>query len=174
MVANNSGFSGIRSHLSFMRNRFLSSGVLLFVLLTGAWGNVLAASLCPRMAQDHSCCHAKAMQHAHEAMGDMQMNEMQMSEMQMPSAAEQETQSMRAVPPDAECEHCLSHSQLTTKLPTLREAEQTRRGEDVAAPLALASHASSIPLFVLPVHARPHAPPGAMTSRHVLINVFRI
>ncbi len=164
-----------------MRNRFLSSGILLFVLLAGAWGNVLAASLCPRMAQDHSCCPAKAMQHAHDAMDGMQMDEMQMSDMQMPSAMEQETEAnvvrqvdVVAGQPGVGCGHCLSHSQLPTKLPTLREAEQVRCGEDLAAPLALVNSVSPSTLFVTPVHSKQHAPPGATTSRHVLISVFRI
>lgn len=152
-----------------MRNRLISTGVLLFVLLAGAWGNVLAASLCPRMAQDHSCCPLKAMRHAPDEMGEMQMGDMP-----MPSALERETESNAVGPPDAGCGHCISHSGLQTKLPTLREAEQTRRVEDVAAPLALAGSVSTATPFVLPVHSKQHAPPGATTNRYVLINVFRI
>lgn len=157
-----------------MRQHFLSSGILLFVLLAGAWGNVLATSLCPRMAQDPSCCPTKAMPPAHDGMDGTQMGEMQMSDMQISSAMDQESEANIAIRPDAGCGHCISHSQLPTKLPTLREAEQARRGEDMAAPLALASSVSMIPLFVLPVQSKQHAPPGAKTSRHVLVNVFRI
>jgi hypothetical protein len=114
------------------------------------------------------------MHHAPDDMSEMQMGEMHMSDMQMSSAMNQETEPNIVGLPDAGCGHCISHSQLPAKLPTLREAEQAKRGEDVTAPLALADAVSPSTLFILPVHTKQHAPPGATTSRHVLINVFRI
>lgn len=180
-----------------MRTRFLYSGILLFALLAGAWGNVLAAAFCPQMAQRHSCClvqetpesgkshdamgdiqmhdmHMGDVQMGDMQMGDVQMGDMQMGDMQMPQAMDQETETNVLARQDAGCEHCMSHCQLPTVPNTLREADQTRSGEHVAAPLALADPVSLAPSFVLRVHSRQHAPPGATPSRHVLFNTFRI
>jgi hypothetical protein len=181
-VANSSGFYGIEAYLLLMRNRFLISGILLFALVAGAWGNVLAAALCPQMAQGQSCCAVQGVPESgatHDVMddmqmGDMQARDMQMHDMQMPQALNQEKDSNVLAQPEAGCEHCMSHCQLLTVPNTLREADQTRSGEHKAPPLALADPVSLAPLFVPPVYSKQHAPPGPTTSRYLLFNIFRI
>jgi len=155
-----------------MCKRSLSTSMLLLALILSAWGNLLAAALCPHMGQDHACCHAQIAHHPanHQGMAGMRMNEMQTE-----PAAEQKTEaeafSQLAVP----CEHCMTHSQLATSPATLREADQTKRGEDLAPSLALSDRASIATSFSTVISAREHAPPGASTSaRHLLINIFRI
>lgn len=151
--------------------------MLLLALLWGAWGNVLAATMCPRMTQDHTCCRARvAHQHAaqHE-LADMQMGDMQMAHTETEPVAEQPPDANSFSQPVEPCEHCLSHSQGTTMPATLREAEQSKRSADVTPTL---SHATTVTVPAPPartITAREHAPPGAASSgRHVLISVFRI
>jgi uncharacterized protein involved in copper resistance len=154
-----------------MRKRSLSSGALLLALLLSAWGNVLAAA-CPHMGQDHACCHAKVTPHPASHHG---MDEMQMSDTQAGHEAEQSADARALDKPVETCEHCMGRSQLPTPPATLREVEQSKRGEDVCAPPALSEPLSITTLFVPIVLAREHAPPTAVSSeRHVLINVFRI
>jgi hypothetical protein len=159
-----------------MRKRSLSSGTLLLALLLSAWGNVLAAA-CPHMGQDHACCRARVAPHpaSHHGMDEMRMGEMQTSDTQAGHEAEQSADARALDKPVETCEHCMGRSQLPTPPATLREAEQSKRGEDVSAPPALSEPLSVTTSFVPIVLAREHAPPTAVsTERHVLISVFRI
>lgn len=154
-----------------MRKRSLSSGALLLALLLSAWVNVLAAA-CPHMGQDHACCHARVAPHpaSHHGMGEMQM-----SDTQAGHEAEQSADIRARDKPVEACEHCMGRSQLPTPPATLREAHQSKRGEDVSAPPALSEPLSVTTSFVPIVLAREHAPPPAVSSeRHVLFSVFRI
>ena len=160
-----------------MRNRFFISGILLFALIGGAWGNVLAASFCPQMSRGQSCCLIEKTPESgtmHHAMGVMQMGDMQMGEVQLPQAMNYETEANVLAQPEAGCEHCMSHCQLLNGPNTLREADQTRSSEYVLTPVALTDPVSLAPLFALRVHSNQNAPPGVATSRHVLFNNFRI
>jgi hypothetical protein len=154
-----------------MRIRSLSSGALLLALLLSAWGNVSAAA-CPHMRQDHACCHAGVAPHPASHHG---MDETEMGDMQAGHEAEQSADTRALDKPVETCEHCMGRSQLPTPPATLREVEQSKRGEDVSAPLALSEPISIITSFAPIVLAREHAPPTAVSSeRHVLISVFRI
>jgi hypothetical protein len=156
-----------------MHKRFLSTGMLLLALLASAWGNVLAAALCPHSAQQTpACCHARAAHHpsAHEGMEAMEMGDMKME-----PAAEEATPARAFGQLAGACAHCMSHSQPSTLPATLREAGQSRRGSETAMPLITAETVLRTALLVQKVPAREHAPPGAARSaRHVLISVFRI
>jgi hypothetical protein len=161
-----------------MRNRFLSTGILLLALLASSWGNVLAAAMCPHMASDHSCCHAQ-LSHgsaSHEMMGGMQMDEMQMGDMQMTPAAApaHETEDHAFTPPGMSCEYCIGHSQTTATPNTLRQATLTKHGVELSAPLAPSQLITVANSFVPSITSRQHAPPGDTSARHVLISVFRI
>lgn len=155
-----------------MRNRLLSCGMLLFALLAGAWGNVVVAAFCPHMELAHSCCamgSAPQSAMSHHDMGDMQMGEMEMT-----GAMNHAAGSNALGQPDIACEVCISHSQSPAAPGTLREAEQTRRGENATTPIALADLITIVPPFVRQVHSKQYAPPGFKTSRHLLFNIFRI
>jgi hypothetical protein len=103
------------------------------------------------------------------------MDEMQMSDMQAGHAAEQSADARAIAKPIEACEHCMGRSQLPKPAATLREVEQSKRGEDVSAPPALSEPLSVTTSFVPFILAREHAPPTAFSSElHVLIGVFRI
>src|SRR5207248_3812591 len=148
-------------------------GLTLLALLVSGWGNVLAATLCPKM-QVASCCltkttHDSASQHEAMAMDGMSMDGMAM----MP-AAEVEANSMGQ--PAASCAHCLSSPDLPFKsvvtVNSVRESERNLSAPIAASVLrSLAAFSSS---FAPPISSRQHAPPGSSTSLHVFISVFLI
>jgi hypothetical protein len=108
-------------------------------------------------------------------MDEMEMGDIQMSDMQAGHGAEQSANTRALDKPFETCEHCMGRSQLPTPPATLRELEQSKRGEDVSAPPALSEPFSITTSFVPIVLAREHAPPTAAASeRHVLTSVFRI
>jgi hypothetical protein len=108
-------------------------------------------------------------------MDEMEMGEMQMSDKQAGHEAEQSADARALDKPVETCEHCMSRPQLPTPPATLREVEQSKRGEDVSAPPALSEPLSFTASFVPFVPAREHARPTTVSSeRHVLISVFRI
>lgn len=152
-----------------MNRRFICTGMLLLALLAGAWGNVLAAAFCPHKAQeeDHACCHAQTSHHmsSHHQMGDMQAK----------PAAEQKMEVLALGQPIESCAHCINHSQPGIMTATLRDADQSRRNAEVAAPFVTGEIVSAARPFVPNISARGHAPPGANSSaRYILLNIFRI
>jgi hypothetical protein len=103
------------------------------------------------------------------------MDEMEMIDTHAGHGAEQSADTRALDKPIETCEHCMGRSQLPTPPATLREVEQSKRGEDLSAPPALSEPLSITTSFVPIVLAREHAPPTAVsTERHVLIGVFRI
>jgi hypothetical protein len=163
-----------------MRTRLLSTGIVLLALFAGGWGSVIAATLCPHMAQDHRCCpvernpaHAA---HAHDSMkhtdgmGDMDMS----GASESADAADGVVADSLAVP-DGDCEHCMGRREVPATPVAATYVSLGRQGAD-AAPLRPAARLTELSLsFTPPVSARQHAPPGpATTARHVLIGVFLI
>ena len=180
------------------KKRRILAFLLLLAVVAGAWGNVLAAAFCPRIASARACClkhksHPSQSPETHD-MHDMDMREtvdMQMGDMQMDMSAEsteeattqkqierlaeveQSSEATAVDQPIETCAHCLSHSQLPLGSVTLRETESAKRSADVSAPQLV----QIISFSALPsptVNPREHAPPGDNSPRHVLINVFRI
>ncbi len=154
-----------------MRGRLATTGIILALLLS-AWGNVFAASLCPRVGRGHACCRARVARvpECHKGMADMQSGHAHGG-----SAAEPDSDAASIDQPSESCAHCMSHPQLPPSPALLREAGQTVRGSNLSltpTPVELGSYAVALARTVA---AREHSPPGAKTSsRHVLINVFRI
>jgi hypothetical protein len=73
------------------------------------------------------------------------------------------------------CEHCVGRPQPPASTAALREADRSKRGEDVSAPPASSTAVFTTVVFTPTVVAREHAPPDASASaRHVLLGVFRI
>jgi hypothetical protein len=98
-----------------------------------------------------------------------------MGDTQAEHGAEQSMDARALGQPAEACEHCMGRSQLPVSPAMLREADQSRRGEDVTAPLASSESVSTTVLYTPTVVAREHAPPsGVASARHILISVFRI
>ncbi len=161
-------------------------------LLLSAWGNVIAAAFCPRLALDRACCEKHAAHKAkpkpqsscHHQMGEMEMADMQMEADDPAPAANPQSSVARLgleVPLDqfalhlplTECDHCLSHSQTTSGTVSLVTIDPSNRllGID-ARPVNFGSNLTPA-LAVLNI-ATAHGPPGPSSPRYVLISVFRL
>ncbi|HEX8069296.1 MAG TPA: hypothetical protein VF546_05060 [Pyrinomonadaceae bacterium] len=153
-----------------MRRRYLSVGILLVALLMSAWGQVLAAAMCPHMQQDHACCHAQQAaqdDHAsHQMAGDMQMT---------PDAESAQSAEVTASEKPIEgCDHRMGRSSQSPSTVTLREADRTNRGSELAAPTPASRLTDLAQPFTTTVPSREHSPPKASADRHALLSVFRI
>jgi hypothetical protein len=137
------------------------------LLFVSGWGNVLAAAFCPHM-QDMPGCTMQAGKNSASSHEGMEMGDMQMT----PTIAESsEVNAMEQ--PLASC--CTSRPEVPpSPVIASRGAEQSKPD-----PGAILQQARQIPApqttsFAPPISSRQHAPPGASTPRHVLINVFLI
>jgi hypothetical protein len=72
------------------------------------------------------------------------------------------------------CSHCITHSRAVSTPLFLREADHRNDQVAVAAPISAVQFLAPPVAFFQLVSARPHAPPGSQTRRHILLNVFRI
>jgi hypothetical protein len=163
-----------------MRARLFSIGIVLLTLFAGGWGSVIAATLCPHMAQDHSCCPVAQSPanttHTHQSMKHMDgMSDMDMSG---PSENADDTDSIIAnslAGPVGNCGHCMGRSENPATPAASTSVGLGRQGTDIV-PFQPAPQLVELDLsFALPVSARQHAPPKlSATARHVLISVFLI
>jgi hypothetical protein len=145
---------------------------MILALLLSAWGNVFAASLCPRTEQGHACCHARVVSRpeCHEGMTGMRAGDAHSERV-----SERESAVESVGQPTEPCAHCMGHSQLPASPASLREAGQTNRGSKLSLTLPSARLSALVAAFTRTTTAGEHSPPGAEgSSRHVLVNVFRI
>lgn len=145
---------------------------MILALLLSAWGNVFAASLCPHTEQSHACCHARVVSRpeCHKGMTGMRADDAHGERV-----AERESAVESAGRPTEQCAHCMGHSQLPASPASLREADQTNRGSKLSLTLLPARLCALVAAFTRTTASREHSPPGAEgSSRHVLVNVFRI
>ena len=176
-----------------MRKRVILTSFLLLAFLAGAWGNVLAASFCPRVGLAHACCskhHSNTTQSPeNHAIHHMDMGQMAEMPMEMPAEPTEESSPQQQPEPLAKpdrsaaaaawdqlletCAHCLNHSQFPLGSATLRESESASRSTDAIAPQLVPRNALvTFPGLIFDL--RVHAPPEVSSSRYLLINVFRI
>jgi hypothetical protein len=160
-----------------MMRRFLLTASVLLLFVSG-WSQVLAASLCSHTPGAHACCRTKGAGHEHGQASSHQgmvMDGIESMEMPFEDAAPATNESAISFgQPIADCAHCLGHSQpQTVPVASITSDQSGRVKEPLSPPVAVAP----VPLasaFAPPVTTRQHAPPGALTARHVLISVFRI
>lgn len=157
------------------------------LLLLSGWSNVLAATLCPHMMHDHSCCPAgkhsdsshEQIVAAHDEMAMSEMGEMgDMGGMEMtpaPVKPSEDVVNNAISQPINQCAHCLSHSAPTTTTSIIGSVNQAKRDGEAPALQVLNQFVPKLQPAVLLISARQHAPPGVhLTPRHILIGVFRI
>lgn len=137
------------------------------LLFVSGWGHVLAAAFCPHM-QDMPGCPMQAgsttSTSSHEG---MEMNDMQMT----PTITESEARA--TAQPLFSC--CTSRPEVPpSPVMASRGAEQPKQDLGATFQQARKALAPQTASFAPPVSSRQHAPPGASTPRHVLINVFLI
>jgi hypothetical protein len=176
-----------------MNKRVIYTSCLLVAFAAVQCGNVLAAAFCPRAASARACClrHNPHPSQSRENQSVHQMDMGQMADMQMEMPAEpaEETTPRKQSEPLAEvddnavaigldqplepCSHCLNHSQLPLGSGTLRETEAAQwRADAIISELAPQTALVTLPGLIF--DPRDHAPPGILSPRYLLINVFRI
>jgi hypothetical protein len=159
----------------------MSTFFLALVLLNGAMGSVLAAVLCPHASGLPSCCIARNSDQ-HDHMAGMEMPDgMPMDGMDHGTAtpspdtvSETEREAVSAGEGLVPCAHCVTHSRAVSTPLFLREADHRNNRVAVAAPISAVQFLAPPVAFFHSVSARPHAPPGSQTRRHILLNIFRI
>jgi hypothetical protein len=175
-----------------MQKRHLSIVILIGAILLGMWGNVIAASFCPRFALNRDCylkhVSSQPKQIVHQPSCHKEMGDSEMEDMQMEAAPESDTDveasrvkftseatsdKISLEPPTAPCSHCLSHSQpaLGTVSFGVTVDPSKRLIETNSPPVSLAAVPLSAFKTVVPME---HGPPGESPALHVLISVFRI
>jgi hypothetical protein len=177
-----------------MRQTF-SMAVLIVAFVLSAWGNVIAASFCPRYALNRECCvkhivsQPKEVESSscHHEMAGMEMDDMQMeTEAAQDPSTDSNAQSSKAEEalessndqvafdlPIEQCAHCWSHSQPTLGTVSVVAADPSKQLVETSSPRADSQFGlpSVSPVSISPTE---HSPPGFTLPRHVLINVFRI
>ncbi len=154
-----------------MHKRFLPTTVLAVAFLFGQGGNFLIASFCPHLGSGLASCEMQVMQPA--ASGE-HMGHRQMESMESESTPEQNAGGNALGKPTEPCRHCAVHSRSTPDASLLREIEAEKRSGHLNLPL-IVTRVFSVPTSFEPIlSARAHGPPGELTPRHILINIFRI
>lgn len=148
------------------------------LLSVSSWGEVLAAALCPHMQAAHACCIAKASAtHQHDRMmahddGAMEGRE---EEMMVPTTSPVKEDANMVTLPEGSCGHCMGRSEAPARSVSVARADVQTKKELRAAPTPTPKLSSPFTASsTLLATSRQNAPPGDQSSRHVLINVFRI
>lgn len=139
------------------------------LLFVGGWGHVLAAAVCPNM-QDMPGCHVQAAETSARGHEGMEMGGTHHGA----SASEGREGSAGSLKrPLVSC--CASRPEVPpAPVAASRGAEQSKKNlGDIPRP-AVKAVAPPAPSFAPSVTSRQHAPPGAASPRHVLIQVFLI
>jgi hypothetical protein len=177
-----------------MQKRHLFNVLLIGSILLGMWGNVIAASFCPRFALNRDCdlkhVSSQPKQIIHQPSCHKEMGDSEMEDMQMAAADDSEPDAnVEASPveftsdvtndqvawelPSPPCTHCLSHSH--SALGTVSSAVAVDPSKRL-----IETNSPHVKLVALPLFAfhtivpMEHGPPGESPARHVLISVFRI
>jgi hypothetical protein len=162
---------------------------VLFALLTGCWGGVIAAAACP-----HAGCETAATlsevavtTHCDHTGGHDAVNHGEHSEhisAHAGHAAESANRDQRllnsgglqiVVPKqhDRFCTHCIGSPEAPPSPSFEWQSNSARKSGGFAAPPAAVQVESSAPVFLQKITPAQHAPPGT-SDRHLLLNVFRI
>lgn len=154
-----------------MPKRFLATTLLATALLFSQGGNLLVAALCPHLRTDMASCEKQASGAlmSHEDMGHMGDGQMEHEAAFRPSG-----EAVALGQPTDPCSHCAVHSRTSSNTALFRASEAVKRSVAHSIPVPV-SRVAPVPLSLVPVPtSRAHGPPGDSTSRHILINIFRI
>jgi hypothetical protein len=148
----------------------MSTCFLVLVLLNGVTGSILAAVFCPNIPGVMTCCSAQKMEQ-NDHMDGMQMD------IQSEAASDSNLPSLKAGSvemPQESCAHCITHSQPVSTPVFLCGVDQKDHRVGAVAPVAALQELIPFTSRIYSITARPHAPPGPQSPRHILLSVFRI
>jgi len=151
-----------------MHKRFIATTVLATALLFSQGGSFLIAALCPHLKSGMTSCQAQlsAPTMSHDDMGHMGMEH--------DPASNVDADAVAVGQPIRPCSHCAVHSRTNPNSASLRETEAAKRSVDLNIAFEFSRvapvEASPVPVLI----SRAHGPPGDLTPRYILINIFRI
>jgi hypothetical protein len=90
------------------------------------------------------------------------------------AVADEDAEAIALGQPVNACPHCAAHSRTSSNPVSLRETETAKRTSGLNIPAAVEQVLSERPPCSSLVISRAHGPPGGLTPRHILINIFRI
>lgn len=151
-----------------MRKRFVAISMLGVALLFAQGGAFLIASLCPHLRSEKVSCEVRMdeSEMSHEEMGHM--------EMQDESVQNLDQNALAIIPLKPPCSHCAVHSTKNQNSASVRETEVPQRSGDLSVPLQSPRIVPLTKPSVEELSSKAHGPPGPLTSRHILIGIFRI
>lgn len=177
-----------------MRKRSIAIVLVVCAVLFSAWGNVIAATFCPRFALNRDCCVRRTSQPAqqvthssscHHEMAGMAMDDMQTepeagaqtdtsaptSQFELTIESSNELAGLDL--PIESCAHCMSHSQTTSGTISVVAIDPSKRlVETNSLPAGFSIDLTRA--FADLIAPTEHGPPSPSAPRHVIINVFRI
>lgn len=154
-----------------MQKWFLTIALVSVAVLFSQGGDFLIASLCPHVRSGLASCNIQVTKatasHEH-------MDHRQMASMETESTPENNADGNALDRPAEPCNHCAVHSRAAADPGSLRESETAKRSGHLKLPLTVSRFVSVPTSVVILPSARAHGPPGELTPRHILINIFRI
>jgi hypothetical protein len=173
-LANQSvGFGSLLVRERTMLRQFILTSLLGLALLFSQGGVLVVAALCPHLSLATPICDVSngqpAMDHAHMAEPDV--------DRRLPLEEDvSHAIDVGAVlgQPGEPCSHCAVHSRTNPSPASLRQSDVAKRSVDfniqLHPPRIGPVTVSLVPVLI----SRAHGPPGDLTSRHILISIFRI
>jgi hypothetical protein len=160
-----------------MQKRFLVNTILAVALVFSQGGSFLVAAFCPHLRSGMESCNphvADPAESQHAAMSHHEMGNTQMESMEHAPLSNADPGGFALRQPIRPCAHCAVHSQTTSNAISLRDTEAAKRVSKLTIPLTVWRVVSPAISPVRAVTSSAHGPPGELTPRHILINIFRI
>ena len=154
-----------------MHKQLLATTLVATALLFSQGGSFLVAALCPHMQSGVESCTSQS---AEPKMSHEDMGHMGHQQMKHEPDAQPNTDTGAFEQPIDLCPHCAIHSGTTPNIASLREKEAAKRSFDLSTPLQAPKVVPVSAATVSVLNSRAHGPPGNLTPRHILINIFRI
>jgi hypothetical protein len=156
---------------------------VVFALVTGCWGGVLAAAACPHVECETTAAAPEgAAGHGHDAAtsedhsGHAGEHGGHPAEPPAQNTSEVGRRGLPNVSPgghDLGCTHCVGSPEAPPSPTSEAQANSVRKGAESAAPTAVTRVEAPAAVFLREITPAQHAPPHG-TVRHLLLSVFRI
>lgn len=149
--------------------------LIISLLFVSGWGTVLADTICPHKQARRA--HERVEPIAQHREGSSCHEEMASDEAEATKTTADAEDEQRASleGQTGPCTHCITNPETPANLLVFtRGAEISKRDAGVPALLPSGYLSPFAASFAPPVQARQHAPPGTLSRRHLLLNVFLI
>lgn len=160
-----------------MHKQFFAITILAVALVFSQGGSFLVAALCPHLRSGGESCNPHVVEaeiSPHDPMSHHEMGHMQMDSTEHERASSLNLGEAALDRPMELCAHCAVHSRTTSNAISLRDSEAAKRAGDLSVPITVWKVIPVATSTVGVLNSSAHGPPGQHTSKHILINIFRI